>query len=339
MAGEADELAEGQEIVVEIDTETQDIAVDPAPPPVDPKAPLNVEVEAVVKPPVEQREDPTIELRRQLEELSRKAEDERRAREAEVTKRAEAEAFALRIAREAEQKDADLIEARIQAVTSAISAEEAEMERAEALLRHANSKRDVTLQTQAQKAMIAIQQRMKDLKDGQEALANQRETLSKRPPIVAPRVEATPDREQVLSRYSPRTQTYLRSRDASWLSDPKQQNMLRSAHFAAVAADLKPDTDAYFEAIDRHMGKTSDPAPTPAPAQREPLPVSKSTPAAPPTAKAASLPTGNKITVKLTPSQVEAAKSMGLTAAEYAKRVHLMSQPGWNGPRFGSNSN
>ena len=342
MAADADDELANQEIVIEIDSPVQAVEVEPPPPAPDTKNGLAVEVEAA--PAVEEaRPDPTVDLQRQLEELSRRAESERNAREAEAKRRAEVEAYALRVTQDAERQEVELVDARLQAVTNAITVEEAEMERAEALLRHAIGKRDATLQTQAQKAIIQITQRMRDLKDGQEALASQKDRIGKKQPASSPapstQTSAQPPadaREQMLSRYTPQTQAYLRGRDPSWLTDPKTQNLLRSAHFAAAADGLMPDTPDYFAAIDKHMGygqqQPQAAPPEPAPVQ----PAKKTTPAAPPTAKAASLPTGGKIVVKLTPGQLDAAKHLGLTPAEYARRIHMMSQPQWEGPRLGA---
>jgi hypothetical protein len=339
MAGENEDNKLEQEISVEIDAGT-DTAVEVQPPALEPKPGESLAVEVVAATPDAPVDlpDPTIELRQQLEELSRKAEEERRAREDEARRRVDLEKSFLRVAAEKEAQDREIIEARQQAVTSALAAEEAEMERAESMMRHANAKNDSTLFVQAQKAMISISSRIEKLKEGQEALAEQQAAIAKRPPINAPPQSAAPtSRDQILSRYTPRTQDYLRNRDSSWLTDPKNQNMLRSAHFAAAAQGLQPDTEAYFLAIDKHMGHGQQPAAVePAPA---PKPIQKSAPAAPPTTKSASSPTGNKVIVKLTPSQVEAAKAAGKTPAEWAKRIHIMSQPGWNGPKFGNQGN
>lgn len=334
MSGDNDDDKSGQEISFEIDAGA-DTPIEVQPPPAEtkPNEPLSVEVP--VAPPSEpavEKPDPTVELRQQLEEISRKAEEERKAREEEARKRADLERNFLQVTAVKEAQDRELIDARLQAVTSAMAAEEAEMERAESMLRHATSKRDATLLVQAQKAMINISSRIEKLKEGQEALTEQRESLSKRPPInTPPQNQTPPSRDQIMSRYTPRTQEYLKARDSSWLTDPKNQNMLRSAHFAAAAQGLQPDTDAYFQAIDKHMGYGQQPA-DPAPALRA---APKSAPAAPPTSKAASTPTGGKIQVVLKPTEVEAAKNMGISPAEYARRKHIMSQPNWSGPKFG----
>lgn len=62
--------------------------------------------------------------------------------------------------------------------------------------------------------------------------------------------------EDHLSRFTPRTADWMR-RNRDWVMDPGKSNRLQSAHHVAVARGLEPDTDEYFDHVERTIGLRS----------------------------------------------------------------------------------
>ncbi len=148
--------------------------------------------------------------------------------------------------------------------------------------------------------------------------------------------------EAYIGRQTPRVQQYLRTRDAKgWLADPRSSSRLAAAHHSALSEGYVEESPGYFAFIDDKMGvaKVDNSAnggtKKPAPKQGK-----ATVPAAPVSAKASAAPTNgvtNNRVVTLTAAQQDAARSLNLTNAEYAKRVWAMKQPGYGGPKFGGN--
>lgn len=305
------------------------------------EAPVVEQVAKVAEPPQRSEAD---DLRAQLETFSKRVEEERTARESERRRREEAEHIAVRIAADLDVAQRGTLEAQLQAVASAIAAEKSELERAESGMRAAHARSDPDLMIRAQKAMVTITRRLADLEDGQVALKQRHEEVAGRPPVQVPHAPVSQAQsnepkthDEIISRYTPRTQDYLRKRESSWVTDQRQRSKLQGAHFFALSEGHVPDSDAYFEAVDKQMGvgKAADPAPA-APVAT-PV-VRKAAPAAPVSTKASSQPSGNKISVSLSPSEQEAARHLGLSHNEYGRRKYLMNQKTWNGPKYGQNN-
>lgn len=298
--------------------------------------------------PVAPVEDPTAALRSELDALRRTTQQLEIDRENERRLRNDAERIASERSAEAERGKVAIVDAQLQAVSSALAAEKAEAKAIERAMRQALAEKDYDLHVKAQTALMQSVNRIAALEEGQTHLKSAREVAANRPaPTVQtqaerPSVPAQPmTHETMISRFTPRTQEFLRKNDASWVTDEKSNNKLRAAHFSAVADGHIPDSDSYFDAVGRMMnGKPID---TPAPAQvaTPTATAAKRTtaPAAPVSRKGANQPDGGGgMKVTLSPRQQQAAKDLGLSLTEYAKRVHTMTQPGWAGPKFGQNT-
>lgn len=287
------------------------------------------------------------EMQVKLDDMNRRAEADRKARD-------EAEQLAMHAAAEAEKSRTTVFEAQVRAakadissITNALAAEEAEAEQAERALAHGIKNQDAALVAKAQRALSRAEVRITQLNDGKAQLEGNLEKFTARgPAAVKPSQQAQqqqrpaapstgdPVQDYIASR-TPRTRDYLQAKDRSWVADPAMTSKLTRAHHAALGQGHVIESDSYFDFIDQEMGAKK----AAAPAQMEIQPARKQAPAAPVTNKAASTPApATSMKVRLTEGQVAAAKALGMSITEYAARVHKMSQPGWNGPRFGTQS-
>lgn len=118
------------------------------------------------------------------------------------------------------------------------------------------------------------------------------------------------------------------NRSAQWLRshpefarDPKKYQKMLAAHNLAVADDIEPDTDAYFQAVEATLGIRKAPAPI---QQREAPP-----PAAPVGRQSATVGGATRPNVvRLTAEQVELAEAMGMTPKEYAAQMVALKKEG-----------
>jgi hypothetical protein len=299
--------------------------------------------------PQDKGPDPVTALQAQLERMRERAKAERDGRlEAERTVQAREAA----LARETRGR----AEAQMHAIVNAIAAEKGEAEAIKTEMRAAQAAGDVDRIAEAQMRLGEIGSRLASLNEGRANLdAYLKNPQRQAPPSAPPQRRAEPQRpapaaddlddtpadpiDAYIGRQTPRVQQYLRTRDArSWLSNTQSAAKLASAHHAAIAEGYVEETPGYFAFIDDKMGVAKMEPPKKAPT---PKPVKAPVAAAPISAKASSAPAPsngtNPRTVTLTAKQVQAAKDLGLSNAEYAKRVWQMKQPDWNGPKFGGN--
>jgi hypothetical protein len=71
-----------------------------------------------------------------------------------------------------------------------------------------------------------------------------------------PRTTGDPVEDYISQRSGP-TQSWLRAH-REWVTDPRKNAKLTSAHYAAVAEGLTPDTDQYFAAVESRLGLRRD---------------------------------------------------------------------------------
>lgn len=129
---------------------------------------------------------------------------------------------------------------------------------------------------------------------------------------------------------SPRTQAWLREH-AECITDPRMNNKTVSAHYAALAEGFSPDTESYFDFIDRNLGFAGDAGfVEPEPVAEQPRRAAPR--AAPPAAPVSRDParndrSGNRI--YLSRSEQETAEALGMSHAQYAKNKVAMEKLGY----------
>lgn len=306
---------------------------------------IKLEEQAAPAPPAPDEPDPISELKNQLLAMERRAEVERRGREAAEEEARQRAYEADRAAYEAERQRFVAMDAQRQAIVNAIHAEKADAEGLKRQLREASEAQDFDRIAEINMQLGQIGARLSELDEGRRQVEGYLRQQPRReaPPERQPPRKAAPPQpaadpvDAFIANLTPRSQTYIRNRDRSWVADERTNLKLRAAHMKAMAEGIEQDSDAYFAKIDDEMGfKKAEPKPAAAIQPKKPT-----APAAPVTHKAASPAAANNtggLTVKLSPRQVQAAKDLGISVSEYARRVHAMSQPSFNGPKLGQNS-
>ena len=173
-------------------------------------------------------------------------------------------------------------------------------------------------------AMVAeITDRMSDLaakanviEQGREAMQNQQ----KQPAAQQPTYQGDPV-DAFASQLTPRSAAWVREHP-EFVRDAKLNRKMIAAHELAVADGIDPDTDEYFDYVEKTLGVNRQ-VEEEAPRQRR---------AAPPTApvsRSAMDNSGNRPNViRLTPEQREIAEMNGMTPEEYARNLRDLKREG-----------
>ncbi len=257
----------------------------------------------------EEKPAPDI-IRQTAEEYERNLEAERAAKK-------EAEERALKAEREASQATHRARLSESETIDAAISIVEKDKAEAKRLLKEAMEKGDFD-------GVVAANEKLSEATVNITKLKEAKVAVERAPTREAP----TDPVEGYISRFTPRSQAYLRQ-NKEYVTDPAKNKLLVSAHYAAEANGLVPDTDAYFQFLD---------------AQLKPAPKTQETPKRMP---AAPVSRGNDISsggsggeriVKLTPGQARAAtdgtivwnhgpnKGKPIGVKEYARRLEAMGK-------------
>lgn len=243
-----------------------------------------------------------------LDDLKAQLADEKAKRQADVVARQAAEQEAQRQRDAATQSHVSARQANLTAVARALDAANASMvglqgEYAAALQAGEFSK---SAEVQAKIAESAAR------KVQLEAAKQQLEAMPEERPQQVP----SDPFEAALTRYTPRTQSWIRQHP-DVLRDQQSANLAIAAHHTALAAGHIPDTDAYFDALERALGYKKDEAPAQT-QRRQPV-------AAPPS-RSGSMNGGaksNKVDVRdMTPRMVELAEMAGLKPEEWLKHYN-----------------
>ncbi len=256
-----------------------------------------------------------------IETLKKRFEEERLAR-IEAEKRADA---AARMAHEARGQ---VDEGNLQLVTSAIDTLKRETDILKANLRAAMATGDYSAAADAQEAMADAKAKLLQLENGRAALQEQ----AKNPRMHPQQIPAYDPVETLASQLSPRSAAWVRAHPEFARNERLTQKMV-AAHNLVTADGMQPDTDEYFETVERILGVQAPTASTAAaeapmsaaaaPAQR------RSSPAAAPVSRSGTgTGGGSPNVVRLSADEREMAKMMGMTAEEYARNKLALIKDG-----------
>jgi hypothetical protein len=174
-------------------------------------------------------------------------------REAELrmarTQRQQAEQKAAELSQTAVAHERGYKEAATAALDNAIELSSANVRQAEAAMQAAWAANDWATASKAQTIISENTARKQQL----EAAKQQLESA---PSQVQPYEPADPVEAQI-SRFSPRSQEWLREHKADIFGDPERQKDAEAAHRLVTRRGIQPDTDEYFAAIDEQMGYSS----------------------------------------------------------------------------------
>jgi hypothetical protein len=243
--------------------------------------------------------------------------------EAEKAARAEAERRAHAAWLESERQKVSAQDSNYQMVLSAVSTVEQRAKMLRSAFSEAMTAGDYDKAGEIQEAIATNAANLNDLKKGQRAMEDAAERAKKEKPAEPLGGDAI---DQWAASVTPRSANWLRSNKAA-ISTPAMQKRVLLAHGLAADEGIEPDSDAYFEFIERNIGLRKE-APKPrviaddegtadsplssasAPAPRR----SVSPPAAP-----VSRGTGRTNVVRLSADEREAARISGLSEEEYAR--------------------
>ena len=254
-----------------------------------------------------------------IEALKKRLEEEKKAREDAERRAYEAQQQAQKAQRDVQDGDYQLIVSAID--TTKRNADILKNGYAEAL-----SVGDYRKAADFQEAIALNANKLATLENGKSAL----EAKLKQP--VQQMGGANDPVEVLASQLTPRSAAWVRSNPDVVRDPQKYQDMIR-AHNHAVGEGFVPDSDAYFEHVERRLGLRR--APEPEIAEEEVIsvaaaPVQKRTSAPPvaPTSRVASNSSGRPNVVRLTAEQKEIASMMGMTPEDYAKNMVALKREG-----------
>lgn len=256
-----------------------------------------------------------------IETLKKRLEEERLAR-IEAERRADA---ASRAANEARGQ---VDEGNLQLVTSAIDTLKRETDILKANLRAAMASGDYSAAADAQEAMADAKAKLLQLENGRAALQEQ----AKNPRIHPQQIPAYDPVETLASQLSPRSAAWVRAHPEFARNERLTQKMI-AAHNLVTADGVQPDTDEYFETVERILGVQAPAASTAAaeaPMSAASAPTQRrSSPAAAPVSRSGTgTGGGSPNVVRLSADEREMAKMMGMTAEEYARNKLALIKDG-----------
>jgi hypothetical protein len=256
-----------------------------------------------------------------IETLKKRFEEERLAR-IEAEKRADA---AARMAHEARGQ---VDEGNLQLVTSAIDTLKRETDILKANLRAAMASGDYSAAADAQEAMADAKAKLLQLENGRAALQEQ----ARNPRIHPQQIPAYDPVETLASQLSPRSAAWVRAHPEFARNERLTQKMI-AAHNLVTADGVQPDTDEYFETVERILGvqaPTASVAAAEAPMSAASAPTQRrSSPAAAPVSRSGTgTGGGSPNVVRLSADEREMAKMMGMTAEEYARNKLALIKDG-----------
>jgi hypothetical protein len=271
----------------------------------------------------EAKEAPPAEISPEdgIETLKKRFEEERLAR-IEAERRADA---ASRAANEARGQ---VDEGNLQLVTSAIDTLKRETDILKANLRAAMATGDYSAAADAQEAMADAKAKLLQLENGRAALQEQ----AKNPRIHPQQIPAYDPVETLASQLSPRSAAWVRAHPEFARNERLTQKMV-AAHNLVTADGVQPDTDEYFETVERILGvqaPAASVAAAEAPMSAASAPTQRrSSPAAAPVSRSGTgTGGGSPNVVRLSADEREMAKMMGMTAEEYARNKLALIKDG-----------
>jgi len=271
-------------------------------------------VEKKPEPVVTKKEEPEDEA---IVSLKKQIEESRQREQLAETKRIEAE----RAAAEEKNKTLDFQNKAQQnqydSIVNALGNSNAVLKSAKIAYAKALADGDYVVAADEQEKIARATANITQLEAGKDRMEQLLEVAKNQPRAEAP----TDPFEQLVSTRTPRTAAWMRA-NADHVKDPKKFLRLQAADNLARANDHAPDSDAYFDFIEKEVGIKPRETITEKKEPSKPMdaPVTR-------TAPNGQSQHSNKTSIKLSKAEVEMAESMGLTVQEYARsKAQLISE-------------
>lgn len=254
-----------------------------------------------------------------INELKKKLEIETRARQ-------EAERRAIEAAKQAKKASSETKDANYQLVSNAIETVKGRSEALKKAYAEAMNVGDFEKAAGIQEALAVNASQLSELKRGKKAMKEQMKEADKAAEIrqvPPPRGEIV---DQLAASVSPRSASWLQSQRANIKTERDVRKMFR-AHEDAVDDGIEPDTDEYFSFIEQRMGlrqREVEPQESVFSEASAPAPRRSAPPPSAPVSRGGNRPN----VVRLTRDQVEMAKMMGMSEADYAKNMVALQREG-----------
>lgn len=250
---------------------------------------------------------PTVTADEGIEVLKSNLEAEKRARQ-------EAEERASKFDREASDGQVSFLDSQISQVANAHRAISSDVELLKREMQEAFQTGDGAKLAETQFKLSKAASEISQLEQGHAGLREQREKAvqAARQRAAQPQVQQNPVEamaDAVARAGSPRSAAWIRAHPDVATSE-KRGLEVRLAHHAAMEAGFVPDSDGYFDYVEKRMGYKPE---TPARPARTPT-------VAAPVSRAAS-PGSPGEPVRLTRAQVQAASDLNMSKREYAKHL------------------
>lgn len=273
------------------------------------KSPDEPKIEVVdEKPEKKQEERPEVSPEEGIQAMKKRLEMAEQAR-------LDAEKRAREFAERAHKATSETKDANYQLVVNAIETVKGRADAIKSAYANAMAAGDFDKAAQLQEALAVNAQQLSELKRGKKAMKEELEKAEKAPP-EAPERSSEPMIDQLARQVSPKSASWLReNRDA--LDNERMIRRMFRAHEDAIDDGIAPDSDEYFDYIEGRLGmKQREEAPAPA---RKPVP-----PPPAPVSRGGQRPN----VIRLSREQVEMAKMMGMSEADYAKNMVALQREG-----------
>ena len=268
---------------------------------------------------VEEAPQQVISPEEGIETLKKRYEEERQAR-------IDAEERARVASIQAREAQGQVGDTNLQLVTSAIDTLKRETDILKANLRAAMASGDYSAAADAQEAMADTKAKLLQLENGRVALQEQlRNPVQRVDPIADPV-------ETLAAQLSPRSAAWVRAHP-EYAKNPRLTQKMIAAHNLVTADGISPDTDEYFDSVERVLGVSAPPSASvaaaeapmsaaSAPAQR------RSSPAAAPVSRSGNPTNSRPNVVRLSAEEREMAQMMGQSPEEYARNKLALIKAG-----------
>ena len=205
------------------------------------------------------QDDAVAELKRQYKALE--ADNKRRQEREEAANRRAAEAASevTRAREEVRIVRSEITDSRLDTIVSGIAAAQAKADAAQRDYEAADEAGDVKKKAEAQRRMARAEAEAFRLEEAKGDLEARKATP--RTEETAPARAAADPFEDHLTKFTPRTANWMRDH-RDWVTDPRKSAKLTGAHNFAVGEGLTPDTDEYFEYVEKTLGLREAPQQT-----------------------------------------------------------------------------
>jgi len=250
--------------------------------------------------------------------LKKQLEDEKKAR-------AEADRRAFNAQRQAQEAQKSAQDGDYQLIVSAIDKSKRDSDLLKNGYAEAMSAGDYRKAADFQEAIALNANKLATLENGRSAL----ESKLKQP---VQQVQNNDPVEMMASQLTPRSAAWVRN-NPDYVRDPGKYQEMVKAHNHAMGEGFVPDSDAYFEHVEKRLGLRKEPEPDYTEEEVVSVaaaPVQKRTSAPPsaPSTRVASGNSGKPNVVRLSAEQKEMASMMGMTPEDYAKNMVALKREG-----------